>query len=141
MSLRTAICNLLSHAVACCDKANKVRVIRKRFNSINQQKGFHERFYRHLFSWFIYPLPFETSGTASRGSIWYWTKDKVQTQASIGLSSLLRSISEVETRETSICSKNWSGFQLPIVRIQDPTTFEELRPICFPIKCNLPDLK
>ena len=32
MSLRTATCNLLSHAVACCDKANKVRVIRKRFN-------------------------------------------------------------------------------------------------------------
>ena len=30
MSLRTAICNLLPHAVACCDKANKVRVIRKR---------------------------------------------------------------------------------------------------------------
>ena len=25
MSLRTAICNLLSHAVAFCDKANKVR--------------------------------------------------------------------------------------------------------------------
>ena len=24
MSLRTAICNLLSHAVACCDKAKKV---------------------------------------------------------------------------------------------------------------------
>ena len=40
MSLRTAICNLLSHAVACCDKANKVRVIRKGFNSINQQKWF-----------------------------------------------------------------------------------------------------
>ena len=38
MSLRTAICNLLSHAVAFCDKANKVRVIRKMFNSINQQK-------------------------------------------------------------------------------------------------------
>ncbi len=37
--------------------------------SINQ--GLHERFYRHIFSWFIYPLPFETSGTASRGSIWY----------------------------------------------------------------------
>ena len=37
--------------------------------SINQ--GFHERFYRNIFSWFIYPLPFETSGTASRVSIWY----------------------------------------------------------------------
>ena len=36
MSLRTAICNLLSHAVACCDKANKVRVIRKRFCQFNQ---------------------------------------------------------------------------------------------------------
>ena len=34
------------------------------------KKGFHERFYRHIFSWFIYPLPCETSGTASRGSIW-----------------------------------------------------------------------
>ena len=29
----------------------------------------HERFYRHIFSWFIYPLLFETSGTASRGSM------------------------------------------------------------------------
>ena len=35
------------------------------------KKGFQERFYRHIFSWFIYPLPFETSGTASHGSIWY----------------------------------------------------------------------
>ena len=33
------------------------------------KKGFHQRFYRHIFSWFIYPLPFETSGTASRGSM------------------------------------------------------------------------
>ena len=31
------------------------------------KKGCHERFYRHIFSWFIYPLLFETSGTASCG--------------------------------------------------------------------------
>ena len=33
--------------------------------SINQ--GCHKRFYRHMFFWFIYILPFETSATASCG--------------------------------------------------------------------------
>ena len=70
MSLRTAICNLLSHAVVCCDKAKRASSEKGSIQSISK-KGCHERFYRHIFSWFIYPLPFETSGTASRGSIWY----------------------------------------------------------------------
>ena len=33
--------------------------------SINQ--GCHKRFYRHMFFWFIFTLPFETSATASCG--------------------------------------------------------------------------
>ena len=58
----------------CCRMQLRAATKQTRFESsekgsINQ--GFHERFYRRIFSWFIYPLPFETSGTASRGSIWY----------------------------------------------------------------------
>ena len=30
--------------------------------------GCHKRFYRHMFFWFIYRLPLETSGTASYGT-------------------------------------------------------------------------
>ena len=76
MSLRTATCNLLSHAVACCDKANKSQLCSSHHvKSFNQMRDWEAVVTNHSIGtclfWVICILPFETSGTASCGSMLY----------------------------------------------------------------------
>ena len=73
MSLRTATCNLLSHAVAYCDKANKSQLCSSHHvKSFNQMRDWEAVVTTHSIGtclfWVICTLPCETSGTASRGS-------------------------------------------------------------------------
>ena len=73
MSLRTATCNLLSHAVAYCDKANKSQLCSSHHvKSFNQMRDWEAVVTTHSIGtclfWVICTLPFETSGTASCGS-------------------------------------------------------------------------
>ena len=73
MSLRTATCNLLSHAVACCDKANKSQLCSSHQTKVSIKCETGKRLSQtillaHVCSDLYIDYFFETSGTASCGT-------------------------------------------------------------------------